>query len=402
MKWKTDSEVAVITQNFTRRCGTRTENEDWNIYWANAATVKGIFHPESGQRLGDAQLINHYPNHYELTRKDLMVKNIKRYLRDASRDATADLPPDFVPVTYMLPADYSLFVEEFRRCPNAMWIMKPANAAQGRGIFIINKLSQIKRWSNGRWANMPLKEAYVISRYIEDPMLIGGKKFDLRLYVLVTSYRPLRVYQYDAGFARFCNVKYSSQAGELNNPFIHLTNVAIQKHNDDYNVKHGGKWNLQHVRLFVEATWGREASAKLFDDIDRIIIHSLKAVQGSIINDRHCFECYGYDILIDARLRPWLVEVNASPSLSTTTHSDRVMKMALIRDVLDVVLPKDITNYRGAFTLGPCEDAGGFSVLYDEALEAQLKAEAEQAAPNRGAQRRGSQAGAKQAPSRFF
>ncbi|KAH8097246.1 hypothetical protein JL720_131 [Aureococcus anophagefferens] len=357
MKWKTDSEVAVITQNFTRRCGTRTENEDWNIYWANAATVKGIFHPESGQRLGDAQLINHYPNHYELTRKDLMVKNIKRYLRDASRDATADLPPDFVPVTYMLPADYSLFVEEFRRCPNAMWIMKPANAAQGRGIFIINKLSQIKRWSNGRWANMPLKEAYVISRYIEDPMLIGGKKFDLRLYVLV--------YQYDAGFARFCNVKYSSQAGELNNPFIHLTNVAIQKHNDDYNVKHGGKWNLQHVRLFVEATWGREASAKLFDDIDRIIIHSLKAVQGSIINDRHCFECYGYDILIDARLC-------------------------------------DITNYRGAFTLGPCEDAGGFSVLYDEALEAQLKAEAEQAAPNRGAQRRGSQAGAKQAPSRFF
>ena len=152
----------------------------------------------------------------------------------------------------------------------------------------------------------------------------------------------------------------------------------------------------------MEATWGREASAKLFDDIDRIIIHSLKAVQGSIINDRHCFECYGYDILIDAHLKPWLVEVNASPSLSTTTHSDRVMKMALIRDVLDVVLPKDITNYRGAFTLGPCEDAGGFSVLYDEALEAQLKAEAEQAAPNRGAQRRGSQAGAKQAPSRFF
>jgi tubulin polyglutamylase TTLL1 len=220
--------------------------------------------------------------------------------------------------------------------------------------------------------------------------------------VIVKFFFPAQVYQYDAGFARFCNVKYSSQAGELNNPFIHLTNVAIQKHNDDYNVKHGGKWNLQHVRLFVEATWGREASAKLFDDIDRIIIHSLKAVQGSIINDRHCFECYGYDILIDAHLKPWLVEVNASPSLSTTTHSDRVMKMALIRDVLDVVLPKDITNYRGAFTLGPCEDAGGFSVLYDEALEAQLKAEAEQAAPNRGAQRRGSQAGAKQAPSRFF
>ena len=139
---------------------------------------------------------------------------------------------DFVPVTYLLPADYSIFVEEFRRNPNAMWIMKPTGKAQGKGIFIINKLAQIKKWStNTRWANMPLKEAYVISRYIENPLLIGGKKFDLRIYVLVTSFRPLRAYQYCHAFARFCNVKYSTDADEMDNPFIHLTNVAIQKHN---------------------------------------------------------------------------------------------------------------------------------------------------------------------------
>ena len=107
-------------------------------------------------------------------------------------------------------------------------------------------------------------------------------------------------------------------------------------------------------------------------------------------------------ICTQAHLKPWLVEVNASPSLSTTTHSDRVMKMALIRDVLDIVIPKDITNFRGAFTLGPCEDSGGFSVLYDEALEAQLKQEAEnQAANQRSSQRRSTQRETKQ-PSRFF
>ena len=139
---------------------------------------------------------------------------------------------------------------------------------------------------------------------------VGGKKFDLRLYVLVTSYRPLRVYMYAEGFARFCNVKYSSEMTDLNNPFIHLTNVAIQKHNDDYNTKHGGKWNMKHVRLFIEQTWGHEASQRLFDDIDSIIVQSLKAVQSVIINDRHCFECYGYDILIDQSLKPWLVEVS--------------------------------------------------------------------------------------------
>jgi hypothetical protein len=121
---------------------------------------------------------------------------IQEVAKDPSLLGKSPPPQDFVPVTYLLPADYSLFVEEFRRNPNAMWIMKPTARSQGKGIFIINKLAQIKKWSmQSRWAQMPLKEAYVISRYIEDPLLIGGKKFDLRLYVLVTSYRPLKVYQ---------------------------------------------------------------------------------------------------------------------------------------------------------------------------------------------------------------
>lgn len=54
---------------------------------------------------------------------------------------------DFVPVTFMLPADYNLFVEEFRKNPSSTWIMKPCGKAQGKGIFLINKLSQIKKWS---------------------------------------------------------------------------------------------------------------------------------------------------------------------------------------------------------------------------------------------------------------
>ena len=61
---------------------------------------------------------------------------------------------------------------------------------------------------------------------------------------------------------------------------------------------------------------------------------SLKAVQGVIFNDKHCYECYGYDIIIDNDLKPWLIEVNASPSLHTTTIGDKILKKNLISDLI--------------------------------------------------------------------
>ena len=69
------------------------------------------------------------------------------------------------------------------------------------------------------------------------------------------------------------------------------------------------------------------------------MLQSLKAVQNAVINDRHCFELYGYDVIIDEHLKPWLIEVNASPSLGASTGADRVMKARLIDDVLSLVAP---------------------------------------------------------------
>ena len=87
-------------------------------------------------------------------------------------------------------------------------------------------------------------------------MLIGGKKFDIRLYVLVTQYRPLKVYMYQDGFARFCSTKYSTDLSQLGNMFVHLTNVAVQKRSDDYSKTHGGKWGISQLKLYLEATAG--------------------------------------------------------------------------------------------------------------------------------------------------
>ena len=75
----------------------------------------------------------------------------------------------------------------------------------------------------------------------------------------------------------------------------------------------------------------------LFNNIDHILIKSLQSVQKALINDKHCFELYGYDIMFDSAMKPWIIEVNASPSLTASSLSDYEMKKRLLEDMLHVV-----------------------------------------------------------------
>lgn len=115
------------------------EEDEWNFIWASKQTVHRLFDPANGFRFGDMQMINHYPNHWELTRKDFMVKNIKRYRKDLEKEGhpLAEknelgrfIHLDIVPDTFQLPGDFSVFLEEFKRNPNSSWIVKPSASSQ--------------------------------------------------------------------------------------------------------------------------------------------------------------------------------------------------------------------------------------------------------------------------------
>lgn len=102
---------------------------------------------------------------------------------------------------------------------------------------------------------------------------------------------------------------------------------------------HGGKLSVQNLRLYLESTRGKQVTERLFGQISWLIVHSLKAVSPTMATDRHCFECYGYDIIIDNNLKPWLIEVNSSPSLTCTTVNDRILKHKLVDNILSIVVP---------------------------------------------------------------
>ena len=118
---------------------------DWDVAWIDTGWLRENF---DGMHLEEHQRLNHFRNHYELTRKDNLIKNLKRMQRQLQREGKEEEARkyDFFPGTYVLPADYGLFVEEFKQQAGAIWIMKPIGKAQGKGIFLFNKLSQINDW----------------------------------------------------------------------------------------------------------------------------------------------------------------------------------------------------------------------------------------------------------------
>jgi tubulin polyglutamylase TTLL9 len=122
-----------------------------------------------------------------------------------------------------------MFTDAFKRV-GGLWIMKPVGRCQGRGIFVVDRIARVATWKKANDEREPEKrEIYVVSKYIETPMLIGGKKFDLRIYALVLSYSPLKVYLHRGGFARFSAARYTNDKESMKDLYVHLTNIAIQK-----------------------------------------------------------------------------------------------------------------------------------------------------------------------------
>lgn len=332
---------------------------EWDFFWCDREWLKDNY---SGLYLHEHQKMLHFRNHYELTRKNLMVKNLKRLKRLIEREQgkTESQCCDFFPTTYELPSEYHIFVEEFKKNPGVVWIMKPAAKSQGKGIFLFRKLKDITDWKKGEYqneANKEIPETYVVQRYISNPYLIGGKKFDVRVYVLVTSISPLKVWIYRSGFARFSNTRYSLDA--ISDSYIHLTNVAIQKTAPDYDPEKGCKWSIQQLRQYLNAKHGLKVVSDIFCQIDCTIIKSLQSVQKIIINDKHCFETFGYDILLDDQLKVWLIEINACPSLTASGKEDYDLKFGMLTDVLNVL---DLENR----LTGKEKRVGGFDLLWDD------------------------------------
>ena len=282
IRFRTNFSNTILDVMLARGWQKVGENDAYDFHWCEVGWLKDYF---DNSFLPENVKICHFRNYYELTRKNLMVKNLKKMKKQFEKETGQKSDIDFFPVTFDIPNDYHLFVEEYRKERRLydeqnkglpVWIMKPTSKAQGRGIFLFHKLKEIEDWrpstSDIMTMNKQLKtefvgdgitkdpnanpnitiqqgvtgpsqpEPYVVSKYIERPYLINRKKFDIRMYVLVESFSPLKVWTHRDGFARFSNEPYT--VDNIKDAIVHLTNVAIQKTDPNYDPENGQRANI--------------------------------------------------------------------------------------------------------------------------------------------------------------
>eukprot|EP00759_Apiculatamorpha_spiralis_P041500 PhF_6_TR40172/c1_g1_i1/m.59531/K16601/TTLL4; tubulin polyglutamylase TTLL4 len=321
-----------------------------------------------GMRLSDTQFqslnayqkVNHYPGTYYLGRKDHLLRGLARMRRQFGSSLF-----DFFPTTFFLPRDVSMLKSEMNRTvptggKKHIYIAKPPASSCGKGIYVFQKESEIPAVCLKGEATTE-ENAFVVQHYVPNPLLINGHKFDLRIYVAVTCYDPLRIYIYEEGLARFATEPFSLDPATLSNRFMHLTNYSVNHHSSKF-VKNADtqaqkvdappstssemeshKWSLSAlIQYFNDHGWSWNT---LWDRIKDLVVKTLltsetivvSKVGASVGNRETCFELYGFDVLLTDTHDPILMEVNVWPSLNCGSPLDKRIKGSLVTHLLNLV-----------------------------------------------------------------
>lgn len=306
-------------------------NYDYDLLWSDTAIGAERF-----MKLKLYQKMNHFVGMSSITRKNNLGRNLLRMRKQFPKEYK------FFPDTWILPTDLSDFKSQFTGAKNKTFIVKPDNGCQGKGIYLVRDAEKVP---------VDFTTTYVAQRYVHRPFLLDGFKFDLRLYVLVTGCDPLRIFIHKRGLVRLASEQYVEPTGKnLSQSMVHLTNYAINKFNPNFeentdpdNAQDGHKRSWEAVQLYLRKE-GHDVDT-LLAEIEDLIVKTLIAVQPSLSHFYHscqpedvgnsmCFEVLGFDVIIDHKLQPWLLEVNSAPSFATESELDRMVKEEVLRDTM--------------------------------------------------------------------
>ena len=293
-----------------------------------------------------------------------------------------------------------------------LWIVKPSGKSRGRGIKVMSDVHDIANYIYDSGGPQPL---FVVQKYIENPLLIQKRKFDLRQWVLVTSLNPLTIWFFDECYVRIAvnSYEYSSSMTKPRRDgldddwederYRHLVNNSIAKNSENFHnefaAENGTKvfehmWTIKdfqkvslgpfmgiisqgwfltvislkpsfRVKWLLDRTGTDKWSEFILPRVKKIVSHTLMCTQGEINPHRGCFELFGFDIMIDEEYNPWLIEVNSSPACDYSTSVTECYVKRALPDILAVVIDRPQNSSRSeSEDDGVYAKVGGWECIY--------------------------------------
>lgn len=287
------------------------------------------------------RVYNRLERNFQLTSKKYLYHNLKSYCEQQKKDLFHYIPLTF----HICPGSKEDEMGEFKAAYQRelgrkqreetanMWIIKPGEGTNcGRGIHVSSDLSDILGLVSGRHSSA--NRTYIIQRYIEAPLLINTRKFDIRCYGLLTAFNThIQGYFYHDGYLRTSSREFSLSSSSR---FIHLTNDAVQKKAEDYGkYEAGNKLSYEELGRYVQVqSDGKvEFERDIWPQMREMVLATFEATYSKLSPRRplHTFEILGYDFMIDASFKVWLIEVNTNPCLALSS----ALLARLIPNMLD-------------------------------------------------------------------
>ena len=231
-----------------------------------------------------------------------------------------------------------------------LWLLKRDNLNRGRKIKVFSNLDDILKEINSL-TEQKFPKNLLIQKYIEQPLLYNKRKFDIRIWVLFTFLDKTKKYEvfiFKEGHLKACCDEFDINSEDL---FIHLTNYSVQKHNKNFSKSEiGNEISFADFQRELNKS-GKNIDFKknIFPEIIQIVAISANSIKGKInLSKRtNCFEIFGYDFILDANYKPFLLEINTNPGYEESSPLIKMLVPRMIDDAMKLTIDKEFeTRYK--------------------------------------------------------